>query len=667
MSLIIGLDFETFYSKKLKYGIKQMIAEQYCKHPLFDPYMISVSDGTTCWSGSPKDFNWSVMEGATIISHNRYFDNTVYNEMVSRGWAPKIAYKEWHCSANLTTYLCNRRALAPALEYLYKRKISKDARDDANGKRWPQDFSPEKQKQMLEYARNDAFWCRKIWVDHSDKWPEKEKRLSNITIEQGMRGVQVNIELLNTYILQSHEMKISTEKLIPWMIDDGLDEEDDWTDFKTTPTSIKCIAEQCRRSKIPAPPVKSHFDDGEDRYEEWENLYKASNPWITSLSTWRSINKLYKSFLTVKARIRMDGTMPFGLKYFGAHTGRWSGDAKINMQNMRKKPILCTQIGLMEMEEKRVDAALKEKKNTGNWPAWVKYSIDFRNLFIPRPGKKMILSDLSQIEPRCLMWLAGDTNTLELVRGGMSVYEAHARTALGFTEEKLDKESTLYAEAKARVLALGYGAGWEKFIAMAALYTGMDLTEGDPEFETVIGPDGNPREVSGYGKRAREIVAAYRAQNPLIASKDKGIWARLDAMFKRSVGEDLKVVLPNGRVLRYEKVRCERRIKPDADGKPKQSIIFTADIGGKRFEIYGGKGTENLTQGMARDVFAEHLLTLHDTEGIDVLFTSHDEAIMEVDKHVTKEQVEEIMGRCPEWCPGLPVKAEAKIVPHYLK
>jgi len=662
MHKIIGFDTETFFSRKLKYSVKTMIAEQYCKHELFDPYIISVSDGETNWAGHRRDFNWNALEGQTLISHNRYFDNSVYNEMVVRGWAPRINIAGWHCSANLTAYLCNRRALAHSIEYLYGIKLSKDPRENSDNKRWPADFSAEEQRKMLDYARLDPFWCRKIWVDHSDKWPEKEKRLSNLTIDQGMRGVQIDTRLLDEYICQSHEMKLATEKLLPWMNDEGDDEEEiGWEGFKTKPTSTKCIAEQCRRSGIPCPPVKAH--EGEEAYEEWENEYRRNHPWIVSLSSWRSVNKLYKSFLTVKARLRSDGTMPFGLKYFGAHTGRWSGDAKINMQNMRKEPVLCTVGGFMESNQKNIEEAMRHKESTGKFPEWVKYALDFRALVIPRPGKKMIVSDLAQIEPRSLAWLVGDHQTLDFVRAGKSIYEAEARFSMGFKEDKLDKKSTIYAEAKARRLALGYGAGWLKFITMAHQYTGMDITEGDPEFEFL--PDGS--KVSGYGKRSREIVAAYREQNPLIADKEKGIWAALELAFKRSIGSDLKVVLPSGRVLRYEKVKCERKLKPDKDGKPRLSAVFTCDIGGRRFESYGGKLTENLVQAFARDVFADHILILNDTPGISVLFTSHDEAILEVDEHITKHDVENIMSVCPEWCAGLPVAAEAKEVSHYLK
>lgn len=645
----VSIDFETFFSKRLKYSVKTSIAEQYCRSDLFDAYLISVCDGSHAWAGPLKDFNWSSLDGQTLVSHNRFFDNTVYNELVTRGLAPKLNFKAWHCTSNLTAYLCNRRALAHAVEHLYKVKLSKAVREDSDNKRWPNDFSAEQQKAMIEYGRSDALWCWRLWNDYADKWPDHEKRLSNLTIEQGMRGVQINTQLLDNYLMWSHEMKINTEKLLPWL-QDADDDQNDWEGFNLKPTSTKCIAEQCRRSGIPCPPVKSHFDDGEEMYAEWETLYAPKNPWIAALSSWRSINKLYKSFQTVKARLRPDGTMPFSLKYFGAHTGRWSGDAGLNMQNMRKKPIYCNEHGLMETDEKRKEGD------------WIRYAIDFRHLIIPRPGKKLIVSDLSQIEPRCLAWLAGDEKALEFVRSGKSIYEAEARFSMGFTGEILDPDSMIYAEAKARRLALGYGAGWEKFLVMAQDYTGMDLSADDPEW--VVDSDG--KQVSGYGQRAKQIVAAYRAQNPLIADKEKGIWAKLEKAFKRSVGSDFQVVLPSGRVLRYEKVRCERKLKPDRDGKPCMSTVFTMSISDRRFETYSGKLTENLTQAVARDVFGYHLLKLEDA-GHTNLFSSHDEAILECDLNVTAKSIEKIMSECPEWISGLPVAAKAKEVPHYLK
>lgn len=219
MNRIIAIDTETFFSKKLKYSLRNLIAEQYCRSPIFDCYIVSASDGKQDWAGHPTKFNWHSLEGATIVSHNAYWDRSCYNELVRRGIVPQIKFAAWHCTANLTSYICNRRALAQAVEYLYKIKVSKEARDDSNNKHWPQDFSVDEQKRMLDYARGDARWCWRLWNDYSAQWPAHEQRLSNMTIEQGMRGVQIDTALLDQYLIQSHEMKIATEKLLPWLTD----------------------------------------------------------------------------------------------------------------------------------------------------------------------------------------------------------------------------------------------------------------------------------------------------------------------------------------------------------------------------------------------------------------------------------------------------------------
>jgi hypothetical protein len=668
----VAIDFETFYSKKLKYTLRTSIAECYCRHPLFDPYLISACDGTNCWVGSPKDFNWAALAGKVVVAHNMFFEKAVLTEMERRCWIPPgtcASIKAWHCTANLTAYLCNRRALAQAIEYLYGERLAKDDRDTADNKHWPQDFTEERRASMIEYAKRDGFWCWKLFEDHAHKWPEMEREISRITIEQGLKGVQIDTELLDAYIVQSHEMKANTEKILPWMTAAEDEDDETWEDFNKKPTSTKCIAEQCRRDGIPCCPVKS---DDEEAYEEWEVMYGPKHQWIYAVSAWRSVNKLYKTFMKVKGRLRNDGTMPFALKYFGAHTGRWSGAEGVNMQNMRKRPIFCNEHGLMETSLFREDAALKHKKKTGQWPEWVKYAIDFRHLIKPRPGKKMIASDLSQIEPRVLAWLCGNTEMLALMAKGMSPYEAHARATMGWTDPRPLKDAAetdaeaarVYQLAKARILALGYQAGWEKFIVMAAELAGLDITKDDPEWIEEEDPlTSKVTRVSGYGFNSKKTVNDFREGNPLI----KSMWEDLDAAFKRSVGSDFTMTLPSGRVMTYSKVRCETRIEPDKKtGKPRRKSVFTADVGGKRKIFYGGKLTENITQSIAREVLAYQIVAM-DKRGWWNLFNVHDEAVLEVDQNVTAKDVRDEMSKTPAWLAGCPVDCGAKEMPHYIK
>jgi hypothetical protein len=651
----IALDFETFFSRKLKYSVAGNLPEIYCADERFDPYLLSVCDGTHSWSGAPKDFNWSALEGAVVLCHNYRFDGSVYEEMVKRGLAPRINVAEWVCTANLTSYLCNRRALADAVEYLFKVKLDKSVRADADNKKWPNDFTASEQTAMLKYAKDDAIWTWRLWDKFGNQWPATERYLSRFTIEQGKRGVQLDQDRLDAALCLAHEMLKNTEKQVPWTAG-----AEDWDDFNTKPTSSKCIAENCRRVGIPCPPAK--VDDLEG-FELWEETHGPKHPWIYEVSNWRSINRLYKTFELMKFRSREDGTMPYSLKYWGAHTGRFSGDGKLNMQNLLRQPVVCNEHGLMEHDVKRLAERSAVIKATGKEPGWVRGALDVRSMIMARPGKRLIVSDLATIEPRVLAWLGGNKPLLDAVSQGMSVYEAFARTALEYSGPKMDKASDFYKMTKIMVLGLGYGAGWRKFIKIAAT-GGIDLCAQDPELiETEDPITGETVSKSGYGQTSRSAVEKFRKASPKIT----GLWSRLDDALRSSVGQDFKVTLPSGRALVYEDVRCGIKIDVDPETKkPIRKTAYTAGIGGRRFELWGSRILENVVQAAARDVFAWQLVNM-DRRGWPCILSVHDEALLETDPSVSVEDVEREMGKTPEWIPGLPVAAEAKIMERYGK
>jgi len=460
----ISLDYETPYCKKLKHGIEHQGTWRYCDDDRSEPYLIAVYDGSEAWAGHPRDFNWNALDGARLLSHNAQFDRSVYDAGVRKGRAPKVNYKEWICTANLSAYLCNRRSLKDAAEFLLGVKLTKDTRKYADGKSWADIVADGKAEEMLTYARSDAVHCHALWTRYGHLWPEWEQKLSDLTIRQGMRGIQINIELLKEYIVVATQMLQATERLLPW-ISEG-----------RPPTSPKAIAEACRAVDIPCPPVQSHFEDGAERLAQWEAAYGPRFPWVIHVASWRQINKFLDSLTTLAERMQDDGIFNFGLKFFGTHTGRWAGDAGFNMQNMRKIPLYRDESGLLIVDPSR----LKEIEREKTLPSYVTFALDIRKLFIPRAGRKMIVCDSSQIEPRCLSWIVQDRAKLSMLRAGKSPYQAHAELTMGWDGGDLKELiksgrkdlADFYALSKARELGLGFSCGWKKFIFMA-----MDLAQ----------------------------------------------------------------------------------------------------------------------------------------------------------------------------------------------
>jgi DNA polymerase len=264
-----------------------------------------------------------------------------------------------------------------------------------------------------------------------------------------------------------------------------------------------------------------------------------------------------------------------------------------------------------------------------------------------------------------LAWIVGNKPLLDMIWGGMKIYEAFARANMGWTGGPLAEEAPdLYALYKAMVLALGYQAGWEKFILMAWTHARVDITKDDPEWaEETDRFTGEIKTVSGYGQRSKKTVAEFREKNAPVTA----LWKQLDISFKQSLGSNFVMTLPSGRRMTYCQVRADTRVDKDPKtGQPVKRTVFTADADGRRKPYYGGKLTENLIQATARDVFAFHLLRL-EQQGFRVLFSVHDEAIIECDMNRTKEEVRAIMSECPEWLAGCPIGCDPKEVERYCK
>jgi DNA polymerase len=319
------------------------------------------------------------------------------------------------------------------------------------------------------------------------------------------------------------------------------------------------------------------------------------------------------------------GALPVPIKYYAAHTGRFGGDDKINLQNLPSRG-----------------------ENAGK----------LKSAILAPEGYSIIDSDSSQIEARVLAWLAGQDDLLEVFRKNneeilASVpkkqfkhdpYKLMASQIYGKpTTEITDPERFV---GKTTILGAGYGMGAVKFHAqLRGSEANVDLDE------------------------ARRIVEVYRKSNPAIT----GLWRQAQlmlvamlrdepAMLGRSgvlsiVPVEKAILLPSKLMLRYDDLKAHEGEK---------GIEFTYKTRKGRTRIYGGKVIENVCQAIARCIIGEQMLRI--AMKYKVVLTVHDAiACICRDEEVNEARayVEECMRWVPKWAGGLPVNCESGVGKSY--
>jgi DNA polymerase len=164
-------------------------------------------------------------------------------------------------------------------------------------------------------------------------------------------------------------------------------------------------------------------------------------------------------------------------------------------------------------------------------------------------------------------------------------------------------------------------------------------------------------------EEAEAVIKGFRANNPKITQ----FWRRLDNLISsaaRDKSKHLSIEMPTGDTLQYFTVR------PKKGGY--EGFVTKGDFGFQSLQprLWGGTLTENVTQRMARDILAEAVVNLEDA-GIPVVFTSHDEAILEIDDDASKDEAiaeaNQILKKTPAWAEGLVLDVEGNLATEYTK
>jgi hypothetical protein len=417
--VVYALDYETHYTKD--YSLKVLPVRAYVYHPDFNAYMLSVasSDGLV-WVGNPKDFDWGLIENNVVLHHNAQFDALVTQRLQELGTIPAVKPAAIHDTADLAAYLQHPRALKDHAKFVWGLKdIAEKGKAARDKMAYTASEDLAKDEEILEYATMDAKLCLRLWQEFSSEWPIEERELSRLNRETCFRGVAVDVDYIEEVCNRMAHRLFDAERVIPW----------DWTGRKT-PLSRNKIIEHCKEVGIWYP---ASFAQGDEDCMRWEDKFSKKYPWVKAIRDWRRINILYGKVKHLRDN-HDNGIYYPQFKYFGARTGRFSGDGKFNLQNLPRAEMFCD-----------TDENGKDIPSTG---------CDLRKCFIARPGHKLAQIDYAQIEARTLVAVVNDEPVLEKIREGMSIYEAHARATMGWTGGELKKENKeLYQLAKARCVS----------------------------------------------------------------------------------------------------------------------------------------------------------------------------------------------------------------------
>lgn len=604
----VAIDFETYY-RRGEYEVSSQGYWAYTHDPRFSCYLagVGLADGTAC-ARPPAEISaadWTDLVAVPVwVSHNAAFDQAVFLRMIELGLVPAGTWpRRWLCTSAMAAYIQAPRSLAGAARLILRQEVNKGYRTPASGYQPGTDLFLD--QELARACEIDAVICARLWAKVGHLWPAHERALWEATIEAGRCGITLDQRAAAAAVATLKDRAAAYAEALPW------------TKEGEKPTSSKAFELACINAGV-TPPDST--DDDDAGFIQWAKDHQSSHTvtWVRHMQGWRRANRMAGVYQAMLNRYDpKTGRMDFELVYMGADgTGRWSGGGVEKKWGKGEKG----GFNIQNLNRDEVEGVPSP-----------------RHALIPAPGCSLVIADLSQIEPRCLAWLTGDEPGLAQMRAGVSPYEAHARTTMGWAGGELKKENRkLYAYAKVRVLQLGYQSAAETFQASAAR-EGIEITITEAERQ----------------------VCEFRKSSPLIVT----LWQRVMDAFTAHEGGTYSMPLPSGRTIRYFDIHPQK----GARGRVRW---FASSVKGEPpDDWYGGKLCENLVQATARDVFAWLLLRL-ESESLFPLFHVHDEVVLEAptgQAEAVKARVLSIMSETPPWIPGLPVAAEAEIAAHYKK
>lgn len=608
----VTLDFETYYAKD--FSLTRLTTEEYVRSPKFEVIGVSmkIDDDPAVWfSGSHAEIkawlgqvDWDY---SALLCHNTQFDGAILSFIF--GIVPAYYFDTLSMARAIHGVDAGGSLAALVERYSLGKKGTEVV--NALGKRRA-DFSKEDLERYATYCINDTELTFKLFNRFMEEgFPSSELDLIDMTLRMYTDPVlRVDDALL---VERLEEIKQEKSELLRGLMDKlGAATEEDVRKKLASNPQFAAVLKELGVD----PPMKTSLTTGKQTFalakndEGFIELLESDNPLVQQLCAVRLGTKStieesrIERFIGIGARNR--GRLPIPLKYYGAHTGRWSGTDSVNFQNLPSRD---------------------KKKKT------------LKNSVIAPDGYVVINCDSSQIEARVLAWLAGEHSLVEQFREGDDVYSRFASKIYKRPISKADPVERFVG--KTCILGLGYGTGAAKLRhTLKTQPPGADLSEDDCK-----------QIVNLYRNVNDKIVALWRDSEMALGH----IAGWTSEMNEYSLGQhdavrvnQIGLRLPNGLYIRYPNLRIEEE-------------RMTYDSRKGKVSIWGGSVVENVVQALARIIVAEQMLRLR--EHYRPVLTVHDAAVIVAPVDQLQDAIAfitQVMSTPPDWAKGLPVACETK-------
>lgn len=358
-----------------------------------------------------------------------------------------------------------------------------------------------------------------------------------------------------------------------------------------------------------------------------------------------SISKLDR----MQACTAADGRAHGLLQYHGALPGRWAGRL-FQPHNFPR--------GTLKLGEKPPPPEMVIEAMMTEDPDYVQMLLGkppiecvvhgLRHSIVAARGRRLVAGDFAGIEARLILALAGQHDKTALMASGADVYCDMAKDIFDRPISKSDMEER--QTGKNTVLGCGFQMGPAKFRSRYAKHRDIEFSE--------------------------RVINAYRK---VWAPKVPYVWYGLEAAALAAVNGRpseaygvlyelhngyLTAQLPSGRKLWYRNPRlCNGKF-----GNPAWKYEASRKKFGKiDVDVFGGLLTENVIQGLARDLMVSAMFKC-EQENLPIVLTVHDEIICEAE-NADPKMLQQIMTDVPAWAREIkvPVSVETWAGERYRK